>query len=197
MAYLIFLGRASLKTLVITSLILSFSSCSTTIIKHPWQSEEKSHTVFQKTQDWSIVKQHLYVAVPENTVREAQKLLSSKEYLLLNSSQESTFNQHLSTPENSNLRPYLIRAVSLGVPTYSFLKTSTDNQVLTYRARWNGEMLIPFSKAEVGVWPIVLYLEKEPSKIIALADYGGDWIFYRPETKDYRLSERKQKEGLK
>ena len=182
-----------IKYIVFSILCIVLTSCNTPVM-HPWQIYGNNHQVTLNISKWPIVSQDVYVAVPKEKILDAEKLLQDQEYIEITSDQEKIFNKHLPKPKNPNLKPYLIRGVTMGTPLFSILKKNPDtNEIAIYRARWNGEITIPFVKPKFGIWPVVIYLDKPPQRIYPTAVYGGDWIMRDYENSDTRIIKRKEK----
>lgn len=156
--------------------------------------EGNDRYVYLNTDNWAIVSQSLYVAVPEDQIVYAGSLLQEEDYIELSGTQEKTFIGDFIRPSDPKLKPFLIRGVTMGTPWFSILRRNdSTNEIIVYRATWNGEITIPFVKPEFGIWPIVIYLEAPPLRIYPTAVYGGDWIMYGQDwnTLDQRIIERK------
>lgn len=185
-----------IKIIVFSILSIVLTSCNTPVT-HPWQLPGDDRQVMLNTSQWPIVSQSLYVAVPEDKVPEAAELLKTREYIELAPEQEKAFSRHLSRPENSKLKPYLIRGVTMGTPMFSILRKNPEtNEILISRATWNGEMTIPFVKPRFGIWPVVIYLERPPMRVYPTAVYGGDWIMHAYKNGDTRIAKRKKDKNI-
>jgi hypothetical protein len=165
-------------------------------IMHKWQMEGNDRYVRLNTADWPIVSQSLYVAIPEDQIIDAESLLQEKDFIELSEAQEKTFIGNFIKPSDPNLKPFLIRGVTMGTPWFSIVRRNdSTNEIVIYRATWNGEITIPFAKPKFGIWPIVIYLDAPPMRIYPTAVYGGDWIMYGHDLNklDKRIIERNGK----
>jgi hypothetical protein len=189
-----YLFARSFLILIIPFLFITiFTGCNAPIM-HKWQMDGNDRYVRLNTADWPIVSQSLYVAIPEDQIIDAESLLQEKDFIELSEAQEKTFIGNFNKPSDPNLKPYLIRGVTMGTPWFSILRRNdSTNEIVIYRATWNGEITIPFVKPKFGIWPIVIYLDASPMRIYPTAAYGGDWIMYGHDwnTLDKRIIERK------
>lgn len=169
--------------------------CCNMPTQHAWQMPGDDRQVTLDTSQWPIVSQNLYVGVPEEEIEAAAALLGDRESVELSAAQEAQFNRHLSRPAFPDLKPFLVRAVTLGTPAFTVVRQNpSTNEVAIYRATWNGEICIPFVHGEFGIWPVVIYLDKPPMRVYPTAVYGGDWIFYGHVERDSRLIDRVRRE---
>ena len=172
-------------------LSVGLTGCSYFPVTHSWQMKGDGRSVTIEIDDWPVVGQHLYVAVPLDEIRKAEALLKEEDHVLLSGDQELTFNQHMARPSAADLRPYLIRAVTMGTPTYTRVRRNPKtNEVAVHRATWNGEIWYPFGSPRFGIWPVVIYLKQPPTRVYPTAIYGGDWIMLGALDADHRLIER-------
>ncbi len=185
-----------IKIIIFSTLCVILTSCNTPV-RHPWQLYGNDQQVGLNTSRWPIVSQDLYVAVPENKILDAAKLLKKQEYMEITPEQEKVFNKYLFKLKDLKLKPYLIRGVTMGIPTFSILrKNPKTNEISIYRAKWNGEIFIPFIKPKFGIWPVVIYLEKPPLRVYPTAVLGGDWIMRGYKNSDIRIRKRWQNEHI-
>jgi hypothetical protein len=157
---------------------LSFASCRS-VVFHSWQVPGDDRQVTINTSRWPVVSKRLYVAVPEDKIEVAAEFLESHESVRLSSEQESLFVENFERPVDNRLKAYLVRGLTMGRPTFSVLRrNSTTNELVVFRAKWNGETSFPFSEHVFGVWPIVIYLEEPPRRVYCTAVFGGDRIMH-------------------
>ena len=178
-------------------LCVGLTGCNTTPVMHPWQMRGSGRSVTIEIADWPAVEQDLHVAVPLDEIRKAEALLKEKDHVLLSPDEELTFNQHMPRPQAPDLKPYLIRAVTMGTPWYTRVRHNPKtDEISVHRATWDGEIWFPFAgRPKFGIWPVVIYLKKPPTRVYPTAVYGGDWIMRGASDADHRLIERDRDRG--
>jgi len=166
--------------LIIILIAVALPGCRSTEV-HPWRCPGNDMSVAIDTRKWPIVSQNLYIHVPTKKIKEAEKLLTDKEFQPLNKQQAEYFGNGFPVPEDKTLQPYLVRGVGFAPYYYTIIRKNPDtNELVTYHATWNGEIFLPgLINFRLNSCPILIYLDKAPLRVYPTAELGGDWLMCR------------------
>jgi len=145
---------------------------------HPWQSRGDAFSFWVDTNQWTLIEsRHLGRVAPEH-VHEACDLLKEADAVEIAPDRARQMCLAAQLDFAGQLKPFLIRGVSYGTPFYSIVKTDKQSGwVYFFQATYDGEIYFPGVRYSPESAPIVILLRKQPARVIAVADIGGDRIF--------------------
>jgi len=168
----------SMFSVLIISLMLAVNGCSR-YEKHTWQYEGNDSFVVKTISQIPIVAPQYYFHIDPNHLQETCKILETVQCCPITDELASSWCSNFARPRNYKLKPYLVRSVIYGIPSFAIIKYDPNtNELLTFHASYDGENLISeYFQKKVSAWPIVVYLPSEPKIVYPTAVLGGDAIF--------------------
>lgn len=144
---------------------------------HPWQSRGDVFSVEIDTRQWTVIEPRRVGRVGDEHMAEACTLLAEAEAVEVSADQVRSMCPEAKIDLDGALKPFLVRSVAYS-PTASGVAriNEASGWLYVFRATWNGEMYFPGLRWTPEAAPIVVLLENKPSRVLCVANVGGDGI---------------------
>ena len=156
---------------------LPHSGCSPSM--HEWQAQGNDLNITKNTSKIPILKKDFYCHVAIQYRDTTVEILKEREFIPITNEQVLLWCGDFQPPEDSSFKPYLVRGVIYGYPSYTIVRFDQDTgELINHHATWDGEnMFGTWAVSTPYPWPLVIYLPLPPKTVFPTAVLGGDWIF--------------------
>ncbi len=180
-------GHKSIKICLI-ALYLPLIGCSPST--HEWQARGTDLTIIKDTSKVPVLQKDVYCHVAAQYLETTTQILKEHAFQSITNEQAMLWCDNFQPPGDAILKPYLVRGVVYGYPSYTIIRFDRNTgELITHHATWNGENI--FGTWALGTpypWPLVIYLPFPPKAVFPTAVLGGDWIFYG---RDFKTLDRR------
>ncbi len=169
-----------MKYSIFLLLTIIFTGCSQYSNElHPWQSLGNQKSFNLDVTKWKVISKKNIGFIDKKHFPAVIKDLKGIEFLEISLKKANDICPERNFKQINNFKPYIIKGVSYSdSPSVGIIKKNYNlNWIYFYQATYNGEIYIPGVKYTPQARPIVIFLERPPNKIFAIANTGGDWIF--------------------
>jgi hypothetical protein len=168
-----------MKSASLIALLMSLVGCGQVSRElHPWQSPGDVFSFRVDTTEWTVIEPRRLGRVTAEHVAEACDFLKETDAVEITSDRARQMCPAAQFDFSSQLKPFLIRGVSYGSPSYSIVKFDKQSGWVCFlQATWNGETYIAGVRHSPIAAPIVILLEDKPAKVVAIGNVGGDGMF--------------------
>ena len=164
-------------TICLIALYLPLIGCSPST--HMWQARGTDLTIVKDTSKVPVLKKDVYCHVTAQYLETTTRILKECEFQSITNEQAILWCGNFQPPGDATLKPYLVRGVVYGYPSYTIVRFDQNTgELISHHATWDGENVLgTWALRTPYPWPLVIYLPFPPKAVFPTAVLGGDWIF--------------------